>query len=593
MENDDLIFSPETVSPLPAPMAQSPWTIMIIDDEPSVHDITGTVLKSYVFDGKPLNFVHAFSAAQAAELLKTHPETALMLLDVVMETESAGLDLVRHVRSTLGNSLVQIAIRTGQPGQAPEAEVVRQYGIDVYFSKTELTSQKLISLVTTSLRTYSLSLSLKQELEQRIRAEKQLHVLNRDLEARVRERTAQLEESNTRILLMARQAEQASKAKSNFLASMSHEIRTPMNGIMGMATLMLEEELTPAQREYVEIIVSSSESLLTIINDILDMSRIEAGRLTLENRPFSPRATLKAVKGLFSIKARQKDLEFNLSVSDATPDRVMGDEGRVRQILLNLVSNALKFTEKGHVDIRISTPDPSQHPMILQMDVDDTGPGIPEAFRQQLFEKFTQADPSITRRFGGSGLGLTITRHLVKLMGGTIEVKSTPGIGSRFRVLIPAEPAPVLSPDSPAPDPVRRHAPEKNPGARDRKLTVLLAEDNPVNQRVVAVILGKRGFTVDVASNGDAVLKALETKPYDLILMDIQMPGMDGLETTRKIRCSSASPEGCRIPIIALTAHAMKDDRNRCLEAGMDGYLSKPINPGLLMETIARVMDRQ
>lgn len=588
MENSDLVFAEEDVNGLAQDLYSDPWKIMIIDDEPDVHDITTTVLGDFTFDNRGITFLNAYSNSQAVDLLEKNPDTALLLVDVVMETESAGLDLVRHVREAMGNHVVQIAIRTGQPGQAPESDVVSRYQIDTYNAKTEMTAQKLISLVTIALRTFRLSNSLDLELEKRRTAGINLKRINQELEKRVEERTLELKESNRKIRIMAEKAEKANQAKSEFLANMSHEIRTPMNGIMGMATILLEENLTPLQREYTEVISTSADSLLAIINDILDFSKIEAGEMRLEKQQFSPSQTLKSVKALLNAKADEKGLSLTTRISEDLPEHLVGDEGRIRQILINLAGNAVKFTSRGSVSLSACTWERRETTTVMAYEVKDTGPGIPEEFQNNLFDKFSQADTSITRKFGGTGLGLAISKHLTDMMNGKIEVESEPGKGSLFRVFLELD-----NDNKKATRLAKPATPDKaveSPGVNPEKVRILLAEDNPVNQRIALIMLKKHGFSATVANNGIQVLEQLKKEPFDLILMDVQMPGLDGIETARIIR-DPASEVTCKtIPIIAMTAHAMKEDQQRCLAAGMDSYLAKPINKNKLVAMIQNVL---
>jgi len=378
------------------------------------------------------------------------------------------------------------------------------------------------------------------------------------------------------------EAEAANVAKSTFLATMSHEIRTPLNGVLGMAQVLAGEDLSPAQQERVRIIQQSGQSLLAILNDLLDLAKIEAGKLTLEEAEFSLDELARGAHGAFSGVAEQKDLRFRMEIAPEAKGVYLGDSTRVRQILYNLISNALKFTETGGVDVAVAAGDPG-----LVLTVHDSGIGIPADRLDQLFEKFEQADTSTTRKFGGTGLGLSICRDLADLMGGSIKAESRPGEGTTFTVSLPL---PRVA--NPAKVDIRDGVSGAEIGERTGQtaLRVLAAEDNAVNQLVLKTMLEQVGIAPTIVADGRAAVKAWESQAWDLVLMDVQMPVLDGIAATRAIRAREAALGRPRTPILALTANAMTHHVAEYLAADMDGFVAKPIEVGQLFAAIEQAL---
>ncbi|MBL4589306.1 MAG: response regulator [Alphaproteobacteria bacterium] len=376
-----------------------------------------------------------------------------------------------------------------------------------------------------------------------------------------------------RALIEARKtAEEGANAKSEFLANMSHEIRTPMNGIIGTASLMRDTNLSEQQQKYLKIIRSSSESLLQIINDILDFSKIEAGKLDFEIQPFDLHVLMEDIRSIMSIQVK-KGVNFQINISPDIPRYIQGDPGRIRQILFNLTSNAIKFTDQGHVKIAIESLGEKGGKHGLLITLEDTGIGIPEDKRKHIFEKFSQADRSTARQFGGTGLGLAICVKLVEKMDGEIGVESTVGVGSKFWFTMFIEPANAKDIE----DEWYHSDKERLKNIKFDQPQILIAEDNPTNQMIATAILEQYGCVITPANNGREAIELLNKGNFDLIFMDCQMPEMDGYEATRRIRRHEREQHLPHMPIIAFTVNAMKGDREHCITAGMDDYVSKPV----------------
>ncbi len=429
-------------------------------------------------------------------------------------------------------------------------------------------------------------------------------------EQRLKDDAQELEQKNEELEKALAAAREATRMKSRFLANMSHEIRTPMNGVLGMTDFLLGTGLTTEQQEYAEAIKRSADSLLALIEDILDLSRVEAGKLRLDRVDFPLQSTIAETASIFALQARAKGLEFVSNISSGLPENAVGDPGRLRQVLTNLLGNAIKFTERGQVTLKAEVVSQVRDAIQLKFTVQDSGIGIPPGEQGRLFDAFTQVDESNTRKYGGTGLGLAISRQLVELLGGEIGVASQPGKGSKFWFTASfaksKRPSTAARAGNKADSPVRPAPAPRVPAVRSQtgtaqrtagpalvskgppatSMRILLAEDNEINQRIALRLLQKLGLSADAVVNGREAVEALEKRKYDLVLMDCQMPDMDGFEATAMIRKREGNTR--HQTICALTANAMDGDRERCLAAGMDDYISKPLG----LEKLRQALDR-
>jgi signal transduction histidine kinase len=402
--------------------------------------------------------------------------------------------------------------------------------------------------------------------------EEELLALNASLEVRVQERTVDLERAK-------RHAEAAARSKSEFLAMMSHEVRTPLFGILGMIDLAMEHSISAAPREMMQTAQACGRALLVILNDILDLSKLENCKLELEYRDFNLPQLLGEISSTFRVQLSAKDLPLEFAWDESLPEMICGDASRLRQIIFNLIGNAVKFTEQGFIKVSVSRAGSSEHPL-LRVEITDSGEGIPEAIQRKLFTPFQQGDSSIHRRKGGTGLGLSICRELVSLMGGSIDFKSTLGVGTTFWFELPLTEASTSSVVAVAP------ASQRQPTDMNG-LRVLVAEDNVLNQRITLRILEKAGCVVALAHNGAEAVHMIQEQPFDLVLMDVHMPILDGGSATQQIRALDHPQKD--IVIIGLSANALKGDREHYLALGMNEYLTKPIDRASLLEMVGRM----
>ncbi len=468
-----------------------------------------------------------------------------------------------------------IALRAWQG--APEARIMAIGAVAVggsYFYDI-LAANNLVPLVFVApygvaVLVFTMAVSLAHRFS---RVHRQLDTLRTDLEERVRERTGQLEDAKAA-------AEAANRAKSDFLANISHEIRTPMGSIIGVLELLAKQEIPAAARDSLHTLGDSAEGLLRIIDDLLDFSKIDSGELSLEEVDFHLHDTVRGVVDLLAPRATAKGLQLRLEVDDKIPAWLRGDPVRLRQVLLNLAGNALKFTSEGHVAIRLEPGSASRDRVTVDFRVSDTGIGIPVDVRPRLFQPFTQVDSSPTRRYGGTGLGLAISKKIVDLAGGAIALESTSERGSTFAFTLPFAVAEAPSEAAQREEPPAEPRPSRH---------LLLVEDNAVSRMIAQRQVEAMGYRVDLAENGLEALEAVERKDYDAVLMDCQMPELDGYEATRRLRQREVGSQ--HTPVIAVTAHAMEGDREKCLAAGMDDYLAKPFREKELAAILARWLD--